>query len=188
MAKKYGFLVNIERCVGCHSCEMACKNMNQLDPDIRWRKVYEIEETAYSNVPVRIYASLACNHCEDPACLKACPTGAYTKRADGIVVHDHDKCIGCKMCVMACPYDVPQYNPNYKKVEKCHMCHERIDQGLDPACVAGCPMDAIELIDMNQITEFGLDKECVGFPDTSITKPNVRFIKPRSLVQVRRDV
>jgi len=187
MAKKLGFLVNSDRCVGCHSCEMACKNYHQYDAQIRWRKVYAVNEVAHSSTPVRQYLSLACNHCENPECMRACPVRAYEKREDGIVIHHHDRCIGCKMCIMACPYNVPEFNPNYKKVEKCHMCYERIDKGDKPACVAGCPMDAIDVIDLNSTSEFGLDKEYVGFPDSTITNSTTRFIKPSGLQQVRRD-
>lgn len=187
MSKKLGFLVNCDRCVGCHSCEMACKNYYHQDAQIRWRKVYEVKEGAHSSLPVREYMSLACNHCEEPACLRACPTRAYEKREDGIVIHHHDRCIGCQMCIMACPYNVPEYNSDKGKVEKCHMCYERIDRGEKPACVASCPVDAIDVIDIAATREFGLDREYTGFPNPGITKPTTRFIKPSGLKQVRRD-
>ncbi|MFZ5627020.1 MAG: 4Fe-4S dicluster domain-containing protein [Bacillota bacterium] len=186
MAKKLGFLVDSERCIGCHACEMACKNEYQLDPSIRWRKVYPLKEEGFP-LPERNFMSLACNHCEHPECARVCPVKAYTKREDGIVIQNHDRCIGCKMCIMACPYGVPQFNERYKKVEKCHMCARRQDQGEKPACVAGCPMEALSVIDLNSFNRYGTVKSLPGFPDPSITKPATRFVKPTIGVQIRRD-
>lgn len=187
MAKKLAFLVNIERCIGCHSCEMACKNEYQLYPKVRWRKVYPLGEEAFG-APERNFISLACNHCDEPACLTACPVIAYTKRSDGIVMHDQARCIGCRMCQMACPYAVPQYNEEKRKVEKCSFCAARLDNGEKPACVVGCPMEAISVID---VAAGSGQKEAVsalpGYPDTTITKPTTRFIKPIMGFQVRRD-
>ncbi|OEH86889.1 oxidoreductase [Desulfuribacillus stibiiarsenatis] len=187
MTKKLGFLVNCERCVGCHTCEMACKNYYQQDPGIRWRKVALVKEGINTTVPVREYISLACNHCEEPACMKVCPVSAYEKREDGIVLHKYDLCIGCKLCIEACPYTVPEYNKDKEKVEKCHMCYEKLDKGEKPACVAGCPLDAIDVIDLNSTTETGFTTEYAGFADPSVTKPSTRFIKPVEIKQIRRD-
>lgn len=186
MAKQLGFLVDTERCIGCHSCEMACKNEYQTEAKLRWRKVYPLKETAFGH-PERNFMSLACNHCEEPACLKACPVIAYTKRPDGIVIHDADKCIGCRMCMLACPYSVPQYSEKQRKVQKCHMCAEKQDKGLKPACVTGCPMEALHVIDSSALDDPGSVKTLPGFPDISNTKPTTRFIKPIIGPQVRRD-
>lgn len=186
MTKKLGFLVNSDRCIGCHSCEVACKNEYQQEPYIRWRKVYPLGEGDFGG-PAREFVSLACNHCEDPACLKACPVEAYTKRDDGIVLHNRDRCIGCRMCMMACPYKVPMFNEKTKKVEKCHMCAARQDQGEVPACVAACPMEAISVIDLNQDDPTDCERTLPGFPDVNITHPTTRFIKPVVGIQVRRE-
>lgn len=176
MGTKMGFMVDSNRCIGCHSCSMACKSYNQLNPDIVWRTVYDIKEDVYGQ-PTRITMSLACNHCEEPACKKACPTNAYEKREDGIVIHHEERCIGCKMCVFACPYNVPQFDKEKKKVGKCHLCYERLDEGLSPACVSSCPTQAIYQIDLSSVGD-EFEKSLPGFPDPKITKPSVRFIKP----------
>lgn len=185
MAKKIGFLVNSDRCIGCHACELACKNEYQQEPEIRWRKVYPLKEDSFGGF-AREFASLACNHCEDPACLKACPVIAYTKREDGIVMHSKERCIGCKNCMLACPYKVPEFNQKTKKVEKCHMCAARQDRGEKPACVVGCPMEAITIINAND-TIAGAERSLPGFPNAAITNPTTRFIKPVVGRQVRRD-
>lgn len=187
MKAQLGFLVDIDKCIGCHSCEMACKSRNQLDPEIRWRKVYPMAGTAFVP-PERSFLSLACNHCEKPECLRVCPVRAYTKREDGIVVHNKERCIGCKMCIMGCPYQVPQYNSITKKVEKCNFCMERLDQGLNPYCVDGCISDAITVIDLKTFDEFsGVERETKGFPNPKITNPSVRFVPHKPGVQIRRD-
>lgn len=186
MAKKLGFLVDTERCIGCHTCEMACKNEYQSVPEVRWRKVYPIDETKYS-LPERNHLSLACNHCEEPECLRVCPVKAYTKREDGIVIHDQGRCIGCKMCKMACPYEVPQYNERLHKIEKCNMCSQRLDKGERTACVIACPAEALSVIDLNESFVYGMQIQLPGFPDPSITNPTTRFIRPVIGMQVRRD-
>lgn len=186
MSPKKAFLVNSDRCIGCHACELACKNEYQLEPAVRWRKVYPFNRQGYG-IQARTFASLACNHCENPACLKACPVTAYTKRPDGIVLHDQKRCIGCKMCVMACPYKVPQYNAKLQKVEKCHMCAQRQDEGKPPACVQGCPMEALSVIDLDSDEGKFYPDDVPGFPDIHITRPTTRFVRPKVGAQVRRD-
>ena len=90
------------------------------------------------------FLSVACHHCERPACLAACPSGAYEKRADGIVVHHEEKCIGCRYCEMACPFGAPRYSEEKGVMTKCHLCHHRLDGGERPACVAACPTEALQ--------------------------------------------
>ena len=94
------------------------------------------------------YAPVICMHCDEPDCMSACPVGAYSKRADGPVLYDHEKCIGCRYCMNACPFGVPHFD--YDKglipgafIDKCTMCPQRIDIGMEPACVATCPTDAL---------------------------------------------
>lgn len=188
MSKQLGFLHNSEKCVGCRGCEMACKNEYQIDATPRWRQVFQLKEDNFS-LPARMFISLACNHCAKPECLRVCPAGAYTKREDGIVVHDHNRCIGCRLCTMACPYDRPQYNPEQKKVEKCSLCYQRLDKGQKPACVAACIPGALELVEINTKLDLtvGVLKTLPGLPDPAITDPSVRFIGPKQGKQIRRD-
>ncbi|AFQ46229.1 4Fe-4S dicluster domain-containing protein [Desulfosporosinus meridiei] len=188
MTKQLGFLHNSEKCVGCRGCEMACKNEYQTDAAPRWRQVFQLREEDYS-LPTRMFFSMACNHCANPECLRVCPVKAYTKREDGIVVHDHDRCIGCRLCLMACPYDRPQFNPAQKKVEKCNLCYQRIDKGEKPACVAACIPEALQLVEINEGLDqkMGVLKTLPGLPSPDITQPAIRFIGPKQGKQIRRD-
>ncbi|WP_316571483.1 4Fe-4S dicluster domain-containing protein [Neobacillus sp. YIM B06451] len=186
MAKKLGFLVNIDRCIGCHACEISCKSFYQLEPQMRRRTVRELPEDLVGS-PVRAFVSTACNHCDEPACKAACPVGAYTKREeDGIVVHNQELCIGCQMCGKACPYGVPQYNPVKKKMDKCSMCYERLDVGESPICVSKCPLEAIEIVDYNEVQPAGTVSVVPTFADPSITHPTTQFILPKPGKQFRR--
>jgi DMSO reductase iron-sulfur subunit len=181
--KQHGFHFNADNCIACHACESACSEKNDLPPHLAFRKVGYIEGGSWPDVR-RINISMACNHCEDPVCLKACPTRAYTKYAEyGAVLQDPDICFGCGFCTWVCPYNAPQLDPVNGQVEKCNMCVDRLEQGLKPACVAACLGNALEF---GVIEDLPPGREQVkldipGFPDPSISRPNIRFQQTRSL-------
>jgi DMSO reductase iron-sulfur subunit len=136
---KYYLFQDAKNCIGCHSCEVACKSNKDLPVGPKVCQVLTIGPRLVDNVPKAAYIFMPCFHCEDPWCVAACPTGAMQKRAkDGIVFVDHDLCVGCKTCMSACPWGAPQWNPEIGKVVKCDYCMDRIDQGLKPACVTVC--------------------------------------------------
>ncbi|GIN62466.1 4Fe-4S ferredoxin [Robertmurraya siralis] len=175
---QYGFVININDCYGCKTCSVACKSENLTAKGITWRKVREFR---VENPNRMDFISMSCNHCDDPQCMKVCPVSAYTKRDDGIVLQDHEKCLGCRSCVMACPYSAPQYDPVEQKVSKCDMCVERIDQGLIPRCVESCPAQIIKFGEINELrAEYGNDIEVVesmyNMPSHKISQPNVVII------------
>ena len=113
---------------------------------------------------------MSCNHCEDPACVKACPVEAYTKLDNGIVKQDHDKCIGCKMCIEACPYNAPCYDEEESKTYKCDMCYDRQQRGELPACVAACPGANIAVGEMEDLQKN--HQADIVSDENSGTKPN----------------
>jgi DMSO reductase iron-sulfur subunit len=135
-------LTDLDRCVGCHACTIACKQENSVWVGSNWTRVVRVGPTGKYPDLQMYFEPLQCQHCTDPQCVKVCPTGASYKRADGIVLIDKDKCIGCQYCTMACPYGVRYFNSDLKVVEKCTLCAQRVDQGLDPACVSMCPAKA----------------------------------------------
>ena len=172
MKHQLGFLVDMDKCLGCYTCAMACKNQYHQDKGIAWRKLVAVPPEMWP-VRERVWMSLACNHCGNPACLQGCPAKAYYKREDGIVVHDELRCIGCRNCVRNCPYGAPQYNAAQGRVEKCSLCHQRIDAGEKPACVRSCPVGAIEVADMAEVQNAVAWPP--GFPRSPKLNPSVRF-------------
>ncbi len=170
-----GWVINVNRCIGCRSCFVACKSENNTPSRTDWRFVVEREKGTYPT-PKREFVSVACNHCDEPACLKSCPVGAIQKRtSDGIVLIDQDVCVGCRYCVFACPYGATRVDTDNGKVSKCTMCVHRIDASLSPACSTACLTGAIEFVaDFIGDTVTAPD----GFNDPSLTRPNIDFVLP----------
>ncbi len=181
--KQHGFFFNADNCIFCHACEAACSEKNDNPPHIAFRSVGFLESGVHPNY-TRLSISMACNHCDNPVCLKGCPTRAYTKFAEyGAVLQDPDTCFGCGYCTWVCPYNAPQLDPIKGQVSKCNMCVDRLEVGLKPACVAACLGNAldfgvVENIPKNRIQA---ETEIPGFPRTDITHPNIRFQQTRSL-------
>jgi len=148
LLKRYAMLIDLRRCIGCHTCSVACKSANNVPLGV-WRSwVKQIEKGRYPYVTKSFLPSL-CNQCENPVCVTVCPTKASYKRRDGIVLIDPHRCIGCRYCMAACPYDVRYVNPLKRIVQKCEFCVHRIDSNLLPACVEVCPVGARIFGDLN---------------------------------------
>jgi Fe-S-cluster-containing dehydrogenase component len=128
-----------EKCIACHSCEIACKVNKNLPVGPKPGQIITVGPKFVDGLPRAAYIFMPCFHCEEAWCIAACPTGAIQRRAkDGIVFIDQDLCVGCKACISACPWGAPQWNPETGNVVKCDYCMDRIDAGLEPACVTVC--------------------------------------------------
>ncbi len=181
--KQHGFYFTADNCIACHACESACSEKNDLPAHLAFRAVGYVEGGTYPEY-TRLNISMACNHCDDPVCLKGCPTRAYTKFAEyGAVLQDPDICFGCGYCTWVCPYNAPQLDTEAGHVQKCNMCVDRLEVGLKPACVSACLAGALDFGIMETAPENrdGLDISIPGFPTTDITHPNIRFQQKNSL-------
>lgn len=185
---QYAFYYDNSRCTGCKTCVMACKDYKDTALDVAYRKVYDVEggqwerldDGSYTTDAFLYHLSYSCGHCDDPACVAACPTTAMHKDKDtGIVSVDTTKCIGCGYCVMACPYNSPKVDRTLGHSVKCDFCQERLAEGKAPICVGSCPLRAL---DYGTIDELRAKYEgCVGqiypMPSDDVTRPNV-LVKP----------
>jgi Fe-S-cluster-containing dehydrogenase component len=165
---RYGMVIDLKRCYGCYACVMACKVKNHTPPGVFWSRILKGERGTFPNT-VRQALPVLCMHCEEPSCMEVCPTGATQKLDNGIVIVDQDKCMGCKACIMACPYgarysvekwesyfpDGLQLSPYEEFAKqawekksgvgvatKCDFCRDRLDESREPACVEACPANA----------------------------------------------
>ena len=175
--KQHGFYFSADDCIGCHACETACSEKNDVPSHLAFRSVGFVEGGSYPDYQ-RLNISMACNHCDDPVCLKGCPTRAYTKFAEyGAVLQDPDICFGCGYCTWVCPYNAPQLNPVKGEVSKCNMCVDRLEVGLKPACVSACVGNALDFGVIENIPDNREQAKISipGFPTPEISHPNIRF-------------
>ena len=139
---QYAIVTDVNRCVGCLACSVACKVVNGVPVGSFWNKTLRITNPSAEgrNWPDvdNYYVTVSCQHCADPECVKVCPTGASRKLEDGTVQIDKSKCIGCQFCAMSCPYGVRYLNEEERVVEKCTLCEQKIAQGELPQCVSQC--------------------------------------------------
>lgn len=181
--KQHAFHFTADNCIGCHACESACSEKNDLPAHLSFRSVGYVEGGTYPDY-TRMNISMACNHCDDPVCLKGCPTRAYTKHEEyGAVIQDPDICFGCGYCTWVCPYNAPQLDPVKGQVEKCNMCVDRLEVGLKPACVSACLGNALNfgVVENTPDNREQIDTCIPGFPSPEITKPNIRFQQTKSM-------
>lgn len=201
---RMGMAISLDRCTGCNTCAMACKMQNNVPMGMAWNRVVvegcqsEFEAQGVYPDLTRTYIPVACQHCENPACQKVCPTGATYKDDKGRVEIDYEKCIGCRMCMAACPYNArsfnweepkrdPDFNYGDKDVpvrhkgvaEKCTLCKERTDRDEDPMCVRSCPSEARifgDLDDPNsEISKKVKEKNAYVLLEDRGTKPQVKY-------------
>lgn len=233
---RYGYLIDLGRCMGCRACVEACKVENNTPKAAFWMYVFRWEEGKYPNVRVG-FLPRPCMHCDNAPCVKVCPVGARYKREDGFVLTDFERCIGCRYCEVACPYGVNVFNwkhpkdgqyydwkggegislygkgsvreyvgeaiPPYKNpdldkkygqekrlvagsghfigvIEKCTWCVHRVEKGLEPACVANCPVHALRFGDLDdpnsEVSKFLGDKKSFRLLEEIGTEPRVYYV------------
>jgi DMSO reductase iron-sulfur subunit len=182
--EQYRFHFDMTKCIGCKCCVVACNEQNGNPAAINWRRVGEVEGGHYPYTQ-RYHLSMGCNHCLEPSCLIGCPVEAYTKDAKtGVVVHSADTCIGCQYCTWNCSYGVPQYNPERGVVGKCDMCHNRLSDGMAPACVSACPEGAIaiEIVDVARWRQDYVSANAPGLPSADDSISTTRVTLPLDLL------
>jgi len=185
MTKQYGFYFDASVCSGCKACMTACKDKNNLPVGMNWRKVTEygggswVPAAAHPDLYIanNVYSyavSTACMHCQNPACLAACPTGAIYKRDDGVVLIDQTKCVGCRYCEWACPYGAPQFSAETGVMTKCNMCQDLMAQGQNPACVDACVMRALQVGELDALrAQYGTVNAIEPLPVADYTQPSL---------------
>ncbi|MDE3165816.1 MAG: dimethyl sulfoxide reductase anchor subunit, partial [Acidobacteriota bacterium] len=181
--EQYRFHFDMTKCIGCKCCVVACNEQNGNPAAINWRRVGEIEGGHYPHTQ-RHYLSMGCNHCVEPSCLNGCPVEAYTKNfVTGVVEHSADTCIGCQYCTWNCSYGVPQYNPARGVVGKCDLCHNRLSDGMAPACVQACPEGAIavEIVNIAEWRADYLAADAPGLPSADDSISTTRITLPADL-------
>lgn len=177
---KYGFIIDNRKCIGCHACTVACKQEHDLPIGVNRTWVKYVEKGDFPNTR-RIFAVQRCNHCSDAPCVEICPVTALWQRKDGIVDFDGQRCIGCKACMQACPYDAIYIHPDDLTAAKCNYCAHRVEVGLLPPCVNVCPEHAIIAGDMDDATTeisqmLSRHQVQVRKPEKG-TQPNVYYIE-----------
>jgi len=152
--KKYALVIDHEACWGCKACEVACKQENNSADGVQLISVLEVGPKIIDGKLDFFFQVNVCRHCDDPPCAEVCPEKAISKREDGIVVIDYDKCTGCQACIEACPYGAIAFDMNKGIAQKCNLCHHRVDKGLIPACADNvCPGHCIYFGDPDEITQ-----------------------------------
>lgn len=211
--KRWGMVIDLDRCIGCWTCAVACKEENNEPMGVWWNRILTIggdemdaPEGEYPNLRLS-YLPVNCFHCDNPPCVQVCPVGATYKREDGIVMMNYDKCIGCRYCMVACPYNLrlfnwesPQQIPANEKgfhvgasqkpprstgvVEKCDFCYHRVDQDLQPFCIEVCPARARFFGDLNDpnsdVSQLIRSKPVMRIREDLGTEPAVYYIPTRN--------
>jgi Fe-S-cluster-containing dehydrogenase component len=198
---RFGMVIDLLRCVGCDGCTVACRAEQGTPAGIRYNRVRKYEVGKYPSAKIK-FLPMPCMHCQDPPCVKVCPTGASHQRKEGIVLIETEKCIGCKYCVLACPYESRQflrrigpfypggsYTPfemlkqnGFEKgtVVKCNFCIDRLARGQLPACVETCPSQARHFGDLDdptsEVSRLIVDHGGKPLREELGTKPSVYYI------------
>lgn len=179
------FFFDGTRCTGCKTCVFACKDKNGLGVGLAYRKVYEVsggqtvkDESGLCTTTCFVYhVSMSCNHCDYPACVKVCPTGAMRKEADtGLVLVEAERCVGCGHCRRACPYNAPKVDRSKGRSVKCDGCIDLLAQDEKSACVMACPVRALDFGPVGDMCGRGRRGDIAPLPDPAHTGPHIYIL------------
>lgn len=182
----FGFHVATDHCYGCKTCSVGCANEHLLKPGVLLRRVRQID----TSDPIgHAFVSMSCNHCDNPACVENCPVGAYTKDEEtGLVIQNHELCIGCQTCIEVCPFHAPAYCEEDSTTYKCDGCITRRQAGLSPVCTIVCPSANISSSDdFDELA--GMFPNSVSIKDQAETGPNMMVaLDPNIDVSIFADI
>ena len=192
MAKQLAFYFDSSACTGCKACQIACQDKNNLPSDTLWRRVFTYGGGSWvvqasTLVPNNVFSysvSTACMHCATPLCAEACPAAAISKGDDGVVLIDQTKCVGCRYCEWACPYGAPAFDSTRGVMTKCTFCSDLLAQGQSPACVAACPMRALDFGELSDLqAKYGTTTTAIEpLPSADYSHPSI-VIEPHKNAQ-----
>ncbi len=177
--KQLAFFFDASACSGCKTCQVACKDKHDAPLGVRWRRVYEVcggdwkkQGSAWEQKITAYHMSMACNHCQDPICLQACPNKAIVKNGQGVVLIDYDRCMGCRYCEWTCPYGALQFDGQKGLMTKCTFCADYLEEGKSPSCVSACPMRVLSYGELDDLErQHGRNSEDFPLPGESYTRP-----------------
>lgn len=176
---RWGMVVDLRKCIGCQACTVACEMENAV-PTGKFRTIVNNYELADQGKTHNVVLPRLCNHCENPPCIPVCPVQATYQRADGIVVVDNTRCVGCGYCVQACPYDARFINPETQTADKCTFCVHRVEAGLLPACVETCVGGARIFGDLKDpgsvVSKIIAKQKTKGLRPEQKTRPQVYYV------------
>ncbi|MBM4760842.1 4Fe-4S dicluster domain-containing protein [Bacillus sp. B15-48] len=172
MSEQIIFFIDLNKCIDCKTCEMACIDYHGIT-GIHRRKVVSFQKAVTEQ---KLYLSLSCNHCKNPVCIAICPENNYRKRRDGVVVLDSSNCKACMRCVQACPFEAPKINPKTNRADKCNLCVDRLDQELKPICVSNCPTGGLNIIKTRRSNKHLQHLRSLDFPIMTYTYPSIDII------------
>ncbi|MCG6551477.1 MAG: 4Fe-4S dicluster domain-containing protein [Candidatus Magnetominusculus sp. LBB02] len=176
---KWAMIIDTTKCVGCFACVAACHNQNDLELTEHFNRVEEQEFGTFPNFSRR-FVPMQCQHCDNPPCVGVCPTGASYKRTDGVVAIDAQRCIGCKYCILSCPYNARTINRAHGYVHKCSFCISLVESGSMPACVSTCPTGVRIFGDINdpgsEVAKLAHSKKTSRIGKDLNTMPSIYYI------------
>ena len=181
--KKYAIVLDESKCIDCKACTLACKMENHVPTGLYNYRIWVAEKPVRGDFPIlkRSFQPSQCQQCDNPPCVHVCPTSASYQTEDGVVLVDHKKCILCKSCMTACPYDARYVNAEIEAIDKCTFCYHRLSEGREPSCVETCPPKVRVFGDLNDqksaVSKLLVEHETFNLKPEKGTKPKLYYIR-----------